>query len=460
MTEALSDKETLPPDTWLVLGLGRTGLSCARYLKAQGRRVAVADTRQEPPERDALRTEMPDVPLLTGPFSEPMLASAARLVVSPGIDLREPAIQAAGTQGVPVLGDVTLFSAARDAPLIAVTGSNGKSTVVSLIGAMAEAAGWRVRIGGNLGPPALDLLQESREWGRPDLYVLELSSFQLELVRTLRADVAVVLNVSADHMDRYPDLPTYAATKARIFNGARRIIRNADDPRVMAMVTGPAEAERFALDAEADYCVTSAEGQTWLAGPEGAVLPTSDMPLAGRHNQANALAAMAASAAVGMPVAALRAGLMRFRGLRHRMVAVAEIDGVTWYDDSKATNVGAAAAALRGMTDPVILLAGGQGKNQDFAPLAEAARGRVRRAFVFGEDGPTLAAALGQAVPVEQVASLPAAVERAAGVADPGDAVLLSPACASFDQFQDYGHRGDVFAHAVKALRSGRRARS
>ena len=443
----------------LILGLGKTGLSCARYLHAQGVPVAVTDSRPNPPGLAAVREELPDLPLFLGDFDAAALAVAERLVVSPGIALGDPRLAPAIARGVEVVGDIELFARAVQVPVVAITGSNGKSTVTTLVGEMARASGLWTAVGGNLGEPALDLLDPAIE-----LYVLELSSFQLETTHSLRPRVATVLNISADHLDRYPSLEAYAATKASLLRGAEVGLLNRDDPRVAAMAGLAAEDRWFGLGTPrasrptvADYGLREVGGCTWLARGEEPLLRADELPLAGHHNLANALAALALGEACGLPLAARLAALRGFRGLAHRTVLVTERRGVRWFDDSKGTNPGATVAALRGLIDPqrpgrALLIAGGEGKGADFSELADTAAETARALILIGRDAPLIEEAMGGRVPTHRARDLDEAVRLAAQLAQPGDAVLLSPACASFDMFDNYEHRGRVFVAAVEGL--------
>lgn len=444
-----------PASVTLILGLGKTGLSCARYLARQGIPVAVMDSRANPPGLDALRAEWPQVPLFLGGFQAAPFAMAERLVVSPGLPLTEPLIQEAQARGVPVLGDIELFAQAVNAPVLAVTGSNGKSTVVSLLGEMAHQAGWRAPVGGNLGEPALDLLGPDNH-----LYVLELSSFQLETTHSLAAQAATVLNLSPDHLDRHAYLEAYGAAKARVYRGARVGVVNRDDPGVCPMGDLAREVRGFTLEPprQGDYGLLDHRGAQWLgrAGEEP-LLPVAEVALKGRHNLANALAALALGDAAGLPGPAMREALRSFTGLAHRTQLVAERRGVRWYNDSKGTNLGATLAALEGLHPAqgpgrAVLIAGGDGKGADFAPLAPVVARTCRAVVLIGRDGPILAAALAGVTELAQAPSLEAAVLEAARLARPGDHVLLSPACASFDMFRGFEHRGQVFNEAVGRL--------
>jgi UDP-N-acetylmuramoylalanine--D-glutamate ligase len=432
----------------LVVGLGETGLSVVRYLTRRGVPVAVVDSRAQPPALQRLYDEhIADVALFLGGFSDEAFARAEQLVVSPGVSLAEPQITAARARGVPVIGDVELFVRAALAPVIAVTGSNGKSTVVTLLGAMARRAGRDARIGGNLGTPALDLLAAPE----PDLYVLELSSFQLETVQSLRPRAAVVLNISEDHMDRYDSLSSYAATKQVIYHHAAIQVVNGDDP-VAAGLADPSRPQvvyRSTAPGPQEYGLQAFEGGTWLARGEQRLLPVSAIRLSGRHNHTNALAALALGDAAGLPLDTMLEALTEFQGLPHRMQWVAEHDGVRWYNDSKGTNVGATLAAIAGVDGPVVLIAGGDGKGQDFTPLASALAGKGRGAVLIGRDAQHLAQVLGSALPVQYAQDLHEAVQRAAAMAIAGDSVLLSPACASTDMFRNYVERGETFTRTV-----------
>ncbi len=440
---------TRKPEPVLIVGLGATGLSCARFFDRAGEPFEIADNRSDPPGLAAFQARWPDVRISLGAFDGRRFARARRIVMSPGVSPHEPAIAAAAQAGVECIGDIELFARAADAPVIAITGSNGKSTVTTMVGALLEAAGYRVRVGGNLGPPALDLLADHAE--APDFYVLELSSFQLETTFSLQPVAATVLNVSADHMDRYRSLAEYAAAKGRIHNGARTAVVNRDDPGAARLASRVADQVGFTAGAptDDDFGVIEHEGGLWLARGNVPLLDAERLPLAGGHNRANALAALALVHAVGADPAAVAPALADFEGLPHRTRLVAELDGVRWYDDSKGTNVGATTAALDGMDRPVVLIAGGDAKDADFSPLRAAVERRARAVVLIGRDAPLLAAALEGAAPIEHAADLDGAVARAAELARQGDAVLLSPACASFDMFRDYHERGDVFVAAV-----------
>jgi UDP-N-acetylmuramoylalanine--D-glutamate ligase len=434
----------------LIVGLGKTGLSCARYLAARGIPAAVIDSRDQPPGLAALREELPDMALFLGGFEPEVFREADRLVVSPGVSLREPEIQEAQARGVEVLGDVELFAREADAPVVAITGSNGKSTVTTLVGEMAREAGLQVKVGGNLGEPALDLLGPET-----DLYVLELSSFQLETTSSLRPIAAAVLNVSADHMDRYRNVAEYAAAKERIYQGAVHRIFNRDDPLVMKMSHGEEGDLFFTLGKPpaGGFGLKQSAGVEWLCHDDQKLLPTAELSLAGRHNLANALAALAFGAVLNLPEIAMLAALRRFPGLPHRTQFVAEQKGVRWYNDSKGTNVGACIAALEGLAageSRTVLIAGGDCKGADFSPLAPVVARTARAVILIGRDAPELEQALAGAVPLLRAGDLREAVALAAEQAQAGDRVLLSPACASFDMFRNFEDRGERFMEAVR----------
>ncbi len=450
----------------LVAGLGRTGLSCARFLHGLGLAVKVADSRREPPALAALRQTLPDVPVCLGALSEAALEGCAQLVLSPGIALDHPFVQAARRRGLAVLGDVELFARCVSAPVIAITGSNGKSTVTALLGEMAREAGRRVAVGGNIGTPVLDLLPDlhpdSYQAQPPDCYVLELSSYQLETTRSLAAAAATVLNLSPDHLDRHGDLATYGRLKARIHRGGGCVVWNRDEAFLAGILratclAGDRPAVSFGSDAPpgpADYGLCRRDGALWLMRGDTALIAATELALAGEHNLLNALAALALGEAAGLAQAPMLAVLRRFAGLPHRMERVASEDGVSWYNDSKATNVGATLAALRGLPGPVVLIAGGEGKGADFSPLRGAVAEKVRALVLLGHDAPRLARALGDLVPVQCVADMDEAVSVARRLACAGDQVLLSPACASLDMFAGYEARGDAFRTAVRRLAS------
>jgi len=437
----------------VVVGLGKTGASCLRYLSRHGIAASATDSRPTPPGLAELGDLAKSADLRLGGFDLSLLDGASQVLISPGVSLKEPIAREARDRGIEVVGDVELFARHVQAPVIGVTGTNGKSTVTSLVARMAAAAGRNVLAGGNLGVAALDLLDQPT----PDLYVLELSSFQLETTTSLELMAAVVLNVTPDHMDRYPSIAAYAAAKARIFNKAETMVLNIDDPLVAAMRGATAKRSvTFSLESDrADFSLQRHESQRFLTRRGVALMDIDRMKISGLHNAANALAALALGDAVGLPVPAMLEALETFPGLAHRSEWIADVNGVRYIDDSKGTNVGASIAAVAGMQGPLVMIAGGEGKLQDFTPLAPAFRGKVRHAVLIGRDAPAIAAALAGVCPTDTVRSMQDAVALAARVAQAGDAVLLSPACASFDMFRDYADRGDAFAVAVNTLKEG-----
>jgi UDP-N-acetylmuramoylalanine--D-glutamate ligase len=442
----------------VVVGLGKTGASCLRYLSKRGIAVSATDTRRTPPGLAQLGGLASSLDLRLGGFDLSLLDGATQVLMSPGVSLEEPIARTARERGIDVLGDVELFARNVRAPVIGITGTNGKSTVTTLVARMAAAAGRRVLAGGNLGVPALDLLEQPI----PDLYVLELSSFQLETTSSLHLKAAVVLNVTADHLDRYPSVAAYALAKSRIFAKASTVVLNADDPLVTAM-RGAAMRDgdehnvvrtvTFSIERpDADFCLLRTGSQTLLAAHGEGLLDVSRMKITGLHNAANALAALALGQAAGLPMPTMLDALESFPGLPHRSEWIADVAGVRYIDDSKGTNVGATIAAVNGMPGPLVMIAGGEGKGQNFKPLAPTFRGKVRHVVLIGKDAPALAAVLEGVCPTEAVGSMQEAVIAATRAARPGDTVLLSPACASFDMFRDYEHRGDEFAAAVRHL--------
>jgi len=431
----------------VIIGLGRTGAACARHLAERGHALRITDSRAEPPGLAELRRSVEDASLALGGFDEGLLDAADQVVVSPGVSLREPIVAAALARGLDVVGDIELFAREVGGRCVGITGTNGKSTVTTLVGEMAEAARVDARVGGNIGRPALDLLVGAAA----ELYVLELSSFQLETTHSLSLEAAVVLNLSADHLDRYAGLADYGAAKARIYDHCATAVVNLDDDWVRRMPRPGQATVGFSLSrADADYALRDLSGAAWLMARGEPVMPVSQMRLSGRHNAANALAALALADACGLPRDAAIRALQHFPGLPHRAQWVADTHGVRWVDDSKATNVGATLAAVAGLDGPLVIVGGGDGKGQDFAPLAPAFRGKVRHAVLIGRDARRMGGAIEAACEVSYAASMEEAVDAARRLARPGDTVMLSPACASLDMFRDYAHRGEAFAAAVR----------
>ena len=437
----------------IVVGLGKSGMALVRFLARQGVSFAVADTRENPPELATLRRDYPQVEVRCGELDVEFLCRADELYVSPGLALATPALQAAAARGVKLSGDIDLFARNAKAPIVAISGSNAKSTVTTLVGEMAVAAGKRVAVGGNLGMPALDLLSDDVE-----LYVMELSSFQLETTHQLGAEVATVLNVSEDHMDRYSGLPAYHLAKHRIFRGARQVVVNRQDALTRPLMSDGLPCWTFGLGAPdfKAFGLREENGEKYLAFEFQNLMPVRELKVRGAHNQANALAALALGHAVGLPFDAMLSSLRTFTGLEHRCQWVRELDGVSYYNDSKATNVGAALAAIDGlgmdMDGKLVLIAGGDGKGADFSGLRDSVTRYCRAVVLIGRDADLIADALGDAVPQVRAASLDEAIAQCRALAQPGDAVLLSPACASFDMFKNYEERGQLFARAVGAL--------
>ena len=436
----------------LVLGLGETGLSVVRWLLAQGAVVSVADSRENPPNVQVVRTEMPEVAVYLGDFDAEILKTSEFLVVSPGIALSEPAIQAALNVGIPAIGDVELFAQYRpnSAKVIAITGANGKTTVTTLVGEMCKAAGLKTIVAGNIGLPVLDALMMEV----PDVYVLELSSFQLETTNSLMVDAATVLNLTEDHMDRYADMSAYAAAKAHIFYHAKCQVLNRDDAWSMIMERPSLKHITFGLSADQQaFGVAEINNEIWLCEGECQLINAGDMHIKGAHNATNALAALALCRAIGLEYAPLLSVLYEFKGLPHRVEWVAEINDVAYYDDSKGTNVGATCAALSGFPQKVVLIAGGDGKGQDFSPLQPAVNNNARAVVLIGRDALLIEQALAETdVPIYHAHDMQEAVTIARRVAQANDAVLLSPACASFDMYKNYISRAEAFVAAVKGL--------
>lgn len=439
----------------LVLGLGETGLSALRWLQTQGAILSAADSRENLPSAEHVMRHMPKVVVHTGAFKLEVLLSADLIVISPGVSINEPAVQAAVKQGISVIGDVELFAQYRskNAKVIAITGSNGKTTVTTLVGEICKAAGLNTIVAGNIGLPVLEALQMET----PDVYVLELSSFQLETTSSLVVDAATMLNLSEDHMDRYASMQDYAVAKAHIFYHAMLQVLNRDDAWSMLMARPKLAQVTFGFSEQSfdhkDYGLKQVQGDTWLMDGEKELINVNDLKIAGLHNAANALAAVALCRGIGIEYAPIIQTLYNFKGLPHRVEWVAKIDDVDYYDDSKGTNVGATCAALSGLPQKIVLIAGGDGKGQDFAPLADAVAANARAVVLIGRDAGLIESALLQTnIPIYRAEDLPEAVNIAKKVAQAGDAVLLSPACASFDMFKNYVHRAEVFVDAVKQL--------
>ena len=445
----------------LVLGLGETGLAMATWLAREGARVRVADSRALPPNVEALKAAVPEAELVAGPFAAVTFAGVDFIAISPGLPVQESHVQAALAHGVPVVSEIELFVAgvrahAPGSRIVAITGSNGKTTTTALAAHLANAAGVAAVACGNISPSALDALMAALDGGAlPALWVLELSSFQLETTHSLNADAATVLNISEDHLDRYTGLDDYAAAKARIFKGCRRMVLNRDDDRSLGMGRCGKALVSFGLDKpprDADYGLVDG----WIVRGGERLLPVAGMKLAGLHNAANAMAALALLEGAGIKPQDCLSALKDFRGLAHRVEFVAHIGGVDYYDDSKGTNVGATLAAINGMATAsrkLAIILGGDGKGQDFSPLRPALAAHGRAVALIGRDAASIEATVAACgLPLQQCADMDAAVAFCAREARPGDAVLLSPACASLDMYRNYAHRAEVFIAAVKAL--------
>ncbi len=436
----------------IVVGLGKTGLSCVRYLVQQGFKVAAVDSRVSPPGLEELRQNFPEVQAHLGSFDAKILAQADELILSPGVSKREPAIAECLERGIKAIGDIELFACVAKAPIVAITGSNGKSTVTSLVGLMAEAAtlGKKVKVGGNLGVPALDLLDPKAE-----LYVLEFSSFQLETTFSLKPAASVVLNISADHMDRYRDLNEYKLTKQRIYLGSGVAVINRDEPSSYSNVLLPQKIIKFGVGAPDKNDFGVVDG--YLVCGNKKLLSTDELKIKGLHNAANALAALAMGAAINLPLAIMLQALRDFPGLAHRCQWVANINNVDWYNDSKGTNVGATKSAIEGLgadnRGKIVLILGGIGKDADFTELRDIVAKYVRAVILIGKDAKLIAQSLSKESKVLFAASMSEAVTLCARVAKPRDAVLLSPACASFDMFNDFEHRGEIFMQEVRKIK-------
>lgn len=440
--------------TVLVIGLGQTGWSCVKYLVGAGYSVVVMDSRSHPPYLADLKANYPTLPIYLGNFALPEGYSFKMAVVSPGIALQHPFIQQLKAQTIPLLGDIELFAQQiGSTPVIGITGTNGKSTVTALMGHLASSVGLRVAVGGNIGTPALDLLTSNS----PDLYVLELSSFQLETTYSLNLTAATILNLAPDHGDRYDTLVSYAAAKQRIYHHCAKIVYNRADSYTCPPINHPASLSfGLSIPGQKEFGLRELNGKTYLAYGDQNLLPVSQLKIKGRQNYLNALAALALGHQLDWPLSTMLSALTEFQGLPHRCQWVADIRGVSWYNDSKGTNIAASSAAVEGLAattnGKLILIAGGQGKQQDFSLLRPVLAGKLRTLILFGEDAEKMATVLSGYVPIQQVMNLAEAVLNAHRIAQPHDIVLLSPACASWDMFENYMHRGQVFMDLVKEL--------
>ena len=438
----------------VVAGLGISGVSAVNFLHEKGYRVAVTDSRAVPPGHDQIPA---DVQTSFGQFDQDLLLSAEEIIISPGLDPKLPEIQAAIAKGIPVISEIQVLRRATDKPIVAITGSNAKSTVTTLIGLMAENAGKKVAVGGNLGRPALDLTKDD-----PELYILELSSFQLETTSNLNAEVAVVLNLSEDHLDRHGDMMGYHTAKHRIFQGVKKVVHNRDDSLTRPLVPDATPMQSFGLNAPDmnQYGVLrETDGTMWLARGRERLLKSSDMYIQGTHNVANALACLALGEAIDLPLESMLETLKTFKGLEHRCEFVKDVNGVRYYNDSKGTNIGATLAALDGLgaaievqQGKVAIILGGQGKGQDFTALRESLSKFAKVAVLIGEDRPVIEKAIEGTTTLLHAESLAEAVALCQQNTQPNDVVLLSPACASFDMFSGYPQRGHQFVALVNEL--------
>ncbi|BAP39049.1 UDP-N-acetylmuramoylalanine--D-glutamate ligase [Acinetobacter guillouiae] len=438
----------------VVAGLGISGVSAVNFLHENGYRVAVTDSREVPPGHEQIPAA---VQTSFGQLDQDLLLQAEEIVISPGLDPQLPAIQAAIAKGIPVISEIQILRRATDKPIVAITGSNAKSTVTTLIGLMAQDAGVKVAVGGNLGRPALDLTHDD-----PDVYILELSSFQLEATSSLNAEVAVVLNMSEDHLDRHGDMAGYHAAKHRIFQGVKKVVYNRDDSLTRPLVPDVTPMQSFGLNAPdlKQYGILREDnGTIWLARGRERLLKSSEMYIQGTHNVANALACLALGEAIGLPMDKMLETLKTFKGLEHRCEFVKEVNGVRYYNDSKGTNIGATLAALDGLGaaieaqgGQVAIILGGQGKGQDFTALRESLQKYAKVAVLMGEDRAIIENAIAGTTTLLHAASLQQAVELCQQHTHAQDVVLLSPACASFDMFTGYPERGHRFVEYVNAL--------
>lgn len=434
-----------------IIGTGITGLSVARFLAAQQQAFVLLDTRTSPPNLAQVQQEFPGVTIECGELNPHTLLACDEIIVSPGVAVATPAIEQAKAAGIPVVGDIELFGRYARAPIVAITGSNAKSTVTTLVGEMAKAAGINVAVGGNLGTPALELLSD-----RVELYVMELSSFQLETVTKLNAKVATILNISADHLDRYDNMRAYILAKLRVYFGAEHIVVNRND--VLTQPPFAAGTKPIYFGGKADFGsfgLMRFDGVEFLCKNLTPLMASSELRIRGRHNIDNALAALALGDAAGIPMNAMLTILKTFSGLPHRCEFVAEKKGVEFYNDSKGTNIGATIAAIQGLardSQQLIVILGGEGKGQDFTELATVLRTINSRVVLIGRDAPLIEQALADAAPVVNAGSMRDAINKAFALANSGDAVLLSPACASFDMFKNYEDRGEQFCIAVREL--------
>jgi len=440
----------------LVVGLGKTGLSCVKFLAERNVDFAVMDSREQPPGMYEMKSQYSAIDVHTGSLDASMVNEFDILIVSPGIALKEPALQLAKKSGKQLMGDIEILAQCTTKPVVAITGSNGKSTVTTLLGEMVRQAKLKAVVAGNIGVPVLELINDDAE---TDFYVLELSSFQLETTLSLDAVASTILNLSEDHMDRYVSMSEYAAAKRRIVSGTGTVIVNLDDSQVRSLIDDEITSREtigFTLnkpEAENQFGVRLINSERWLCKGNTELIPVSTIKLKGQHNIANILAALALGTSIDLPMPAMLEAAQQFSGLPHRTQWVTEREGIQWFNDSKATNVGATIAAIQGIgSDGVILILGGQGKGQDFSELHSSIEQHAKLVILLGEDANIISDALGSSVKTKTVSSLEEAVAEANSQAVPGDIVLLSPACASFDMFDGYEHRGNEFMRLVQEV--------
>jgi UDP-N-acetylmuramoylalanine--D-glutamate ligase len=449
----------------LVLGMGETGLSMVKWLSRQGAKVRVADSRMEPPNWKEIMEIFPTVQVYKGKFEAKIFDDIEMIAISPGVPLADPCVQQAIQRGIPVVGDMVLFTWALEQnsmpkpKVVAITGSNGKTTVTAMVHTMLQKSGWNVEVAGNIGPAVLNALMQRMDAGNlPQVWVLEISSFQLETTHNLNADVATVLNLSEDHFDRYAGMQDYTMAKARVFlhekNGEGIQVLNRNDPGVCAMALAGRKQITFGMDeppTQTDFGIMHDGDDLWLVEGNAQLMKTSELVVSGLHNAVNALAGLALCRALGVSIDPLLSALREFRGLPHRMEKVAAFNGITFYDDSKSTNVGATVAALNGMKQKVVLIAGGDGKGQDFSYLKQSVANNARAVVLIGRDAGIITGELKDCgVPLHFAVTMEEAMQKSFLLAQTGDVVLLSPACASFDMFRNYIHRAEVFVAAVK----------
>jgi len=439
------------PTQAAVIGLGKSGLAAAVFLSKQGLDVDVYDSSNEPVLRQQLVQQLPDVQLHCGSLAVEHWSDDSLLVVSPGVPLSHPDLAPLLATGVRPVGDVELFAQCVQSPVIAITGSNGKSTVTALVGEILQHAGRRVAVGGNIGVPVLELLDDDKN----DIYVLELSSFQLETTWSLKPVIAVVLNIAADHMDRYQDMEDYIATKLKVYQGSASLLLNADEPCILKRQQSDKEQVFFSSampEKEQDYGLLNINSDVYLCRGRQSLIAADGIHLTGQHNQLNVLAAWALASSAGVADSLIKEAVAEFKGLPHRMELVYRRSGVTWINDSKGTNVGASVAALRGLHVPVILIAGGIAKDADFTPLREAVKRHVKAIILIGRDAGKIQDAVSDVVTTSRAADMSDAVSQASVLAERGDVVLLSPACASFDMYQNFEQRGNDFRRCAGRL--------